>query len=367
MVSESPPGPEAGKGLAPVLEGLAPAAKGLVTSLSKFPRNIAKPQAAPPKQAPKNWASTAGTAQQGNDGDWKTVQYNKKRGINNASDTVRRDTRDILLRLNRALDSAGLPIFMRAVDAGYAASGHLTVLMKDGTPSKVLVPAYNDMLLTAIRRADPAVISVEGFGIVVPNPPQSLESLETREEPTLTAALEAALEAGAGIAYLQEPLVDMPTRPYKTELSRDGIRGEKVPSTSIINLTISNQALGLLDSWEIETDGLTTSDHLVIWASWECPEDIEDSPQEATITGWQIGALTEDKKALEAAISTLGELMSAQPSLTDDCSLRDVEREAEWIEQSLTDVLRRYAKPIRLCARSKRWWGPHTIEARRLY
>ncbi|KAE8550136.1 hypothetical protein TMatcc_001241 [Talaromyces marneffei ATCC 18224] len=212
MVSESPPGPEAGKGLAPVLEGLAPAAKGLVTSLSKcqdppqyqapsnhqkqaistltVPRNIAKPQAAPPKQAPKNWASTAGTAQQGNDGDWKTVQYNKKRGINNASgkpeqplikpistrskeerrlifrryeliDTVRRDTRDILLWLNRALDSAGLPIFMRAVDAGYAASGHLTVLMKDGTPSKVLVPAYNDMLLTAIRRADPAVISVE--------------------------------------------------------------------------------------------------------------------------------------------------------------------------------------------------------------
>ncbi|KAE8550137.1 hypothetical protein EYB25_008668 [Talaromyces marneffei] len=159
----------------------------------------------------------------------------------------------------------------------------------------------------------------------------------------------------------------MPTRPYKTELSRDGIRGEKVPSTSIIDLTISNQALGLLDSWEIETDGLTTSDHLVIWASWECPEDIEDSPQEATITGWQIGALTEDKKALEAAISTLGELMSAQPSLTDDCSLRDVEREAKWIEQSLTDVLRQYAKPIRLCARSKRWWGPHTIEAQRLY
>uniref|UniRef100_A0A093VF66 Putative RNA-directed DNA polymerase from transposon X-element n=1 Tax=Talaromyces marneffei PM1 TaxID=1077442 RepID=A0A093VF66_TALMA len=182
--------------------------------------------------------------------------------------------------------------------------------------------------------------------------------------PSRELSLEAALEAGARIACLQEPPVDMPTRPYKTELSRDGIRGEKVPSTSIIDLTISNQALGLLDSWEIETDGLTTSDHLVIWASWECPEDIEDSPQEATITGWQIGALTEDKKALEAAISTLGELMSAQPSLTDDCSLRDVEREAKWIEQSLTDVLRQYAKPIRLCARSKRWWGPHTIEAR---
>ncbi|QGA12365.1 hypothetical protein EYB26_000009 [Talaromyces marneffei] len=154
------------------------------------PRNIAKSKAAPPKQGPKNWASTAGNAQQANAREWKTVQYNKQRGINKASgkpeqplmkpvstwskeerrlifrryeptDTVRRDTRDILLWLNRALDSAGLPIFMRAVNAGYAASGHLTVLMKEGTPSKVLVPAYNDMLLTAIRRADPAVISVE--------------------------------------------------------------------------------------------------------------------------------------------------------------------------------------------------------------
>ena len=74
---------------------------------------------------------------------------------------MRKDAGDILLVLNRALDRAGLPIFIRAVDSGYAASGHLTVLMEKGTPSNMLVPAYSDMLLAAIRERDPAVVSVE--------------------------------------------------------------------------------------------------------------------------------------------------------------------------------------------------------------
>ena len=42
--------------------------------------------------------------------------------------------------------------------------------------------------------------------------------------------------------------LDMPTRPYKTQVSQGAVRGEKVPSTSIIDLTISNQALGPLES-----------------------------------------------------------------------------------------------------------------------
>ena len=161
--------------------------------------------------------------------------------------------------------------------------------------------------------------------------------------------------------------MNTPTRPYKTRVSRGSSGGERMPSDSIIDLTISNQALGPLAHWEIETDSLTTSDHVVIWTSWESPEDDMADPQEATITGWRVRALIEDKEALEAAIGTWNELAGAQPSLTDNCSLGDVEREAEWIEESLIEVLRRHTKPIRLCARSKRWWGPITLEARRAY
>ncbi|KAI7974128.1 hypothetical protein EIK77_002993 [Talaromyces pinophilus] len=76
-------------------------------------------------------------------------------------DTLHGDAKDIVLGLNQALSNAGMPNFVRAVNAGYAASGHLTVLLQEEAPSNVLVPAYNDMLITAVRRCDPAVISVE--------------------------------------------------------------------------------------------------------------------------------------------------------------------------------------------------------------
>ena len=159
---------------------------------------------------------------------------------------------------------------------------------------------------------------------------------------------------------------DRPTRPYKTAVSRDGCRGGKVPSTSIIDLTITNQTLGPLASWEMEAENLTTSDHLVILASWESLET-EGSPNEGTVTGWQIGALMADQEALELARHTWNRLTEAQPKLTDTCLPEDVEEEAERIEKSLTDVLQKYAKTIRLCARSKRWWGPPTKKARGLY
>jgi hypothetical protein len=160
--------------------------------------------------------------------------------------------------------------------------------------------------------------------------------------------------------------LDVPTRPYKTRSSRGGVRGEKEYSLSIIDLTISNQALGPLASWETE-EGLTTSDHLAIWASWEPPYGDEEDPSEITTTGWQIGALAMDEEALKAASDTWNELASSQPRLIDSCSLEDVEKEAEWVEESLTKVLNLHTKPIKLCARSKRWWGPVTVAARGAY
>ena len=75
--------------------------------------------------------------------------------------TWRHDTQEIQLALNRALVSAGVPDFIRVVDAAYAASGHITVLLKEGAPSSLLVLAYNDMLIATVRQVDIAVISVE--------------------------------------------------------------------------------------------------------------------------------------------------------------------------------------------------------------
>ncbi len=156
---------------------------------STAPKTARAPLEAP-KPAPRDWAKVAGTAQQADAGEWKTVQHSKKATPAKAAyrpttpltkpistrnkeerrlifrrsrpaETARSNPQDILLEINRALEKAGLPGFIRAVDSGYAASGHLTVLLKEGAPSSMLVPVYNDMLIATVRRVDSAVILVE--------------------------------------------------------------------------------------------------------------------------------------------------------------------------------------------------------------
>lgn len=46
-------------------------------------------------------------------------------------------------------------------DAGYANTGAITILLEKGTLDSMLLPDYKDLLVTAARQADPAMISVE--------------------------------------------------------------------------------------------------------------------------------------------------------------------------------------------------------------
>ncbi|EED11665.1 hypothetical protein TSTA_108510 [Talaromyces stipitatus ATCC 10500] len=99
---------------------------------------------------------------------------------------------------------------------------------------------------------------------------------------------------------------DKPTRPHKSrgptassgnETSTQNLSTE--PRVSIIDLTISNQALGPLSGWEIEGQKLTPSDHVMIWASWEPPAMTITEPTRKEVTGWQIENLLGDKEALQ--------------------------------------------------------------------
>ncbi|EED23618.1 reverse transcriptase, putative [Talaromyces stipitatus ATCC 10500] len=157
---------------------------------------------------------------------------------------------------------------------------------------------------------------------------------------------------------------DEPTRPHKPRDSTASFETSTEPRVSIIDLTISSQALGPLSGWEIESQRLTPSDHVMIWASWEPPATMSTEPTRKEVTGWQIEALLGDKKALQEAKDTWNELAKTQPILTDTTSTEEVEREAEWIERTLTEVLNKHCKQIKLCARSKRWWNSE-IEAER--
>ena len=71
------------------------------------------------------------------------------------------DKEDIILVVNRALAQAKLPDFVRVVDAGYSNTGAITVLLEKEALGSMLVPSYDDLLITAVRQADPAVISAE--------------------------------------------------------------------------------------------------------------------------------------------------------------------------------------------------------------
>lgn len=73
----------------------------------------------------------------------------------------RSEREDVILAINRAVAKERFPAFIRVVDAGYTNTGAITILLEKGTLGSMLLPDYKDLLVTAARQADPAVISVE--------------------------------------------------------------------------------------------------------------------------------------------------------------------------------------------------------------
>jgi hypothetical protein len=68
---------------------------------------------------------------------------------------------DLVLALNQALAKEDLPGFLWVADAGYTANRVISALLQDGALSSILVSEYSDLLLTAVRCSDPAVILLE--------------------------------------------------------------------------------------------------------------------------------------------------------------------------------------------------------------
>jgi hypothetical protein len=73
----------------------------------------------------------------------------------------RADREEVILALNRVLARKGLPVFVRAVDAGYTETGAISVLLEKGALGTMVVPYYRDAIMAAICQIDPAVVSVE--------------------------------------------------------------------------------------------------------------------------------------------------------------------------------------------------------------
>ena len=146
-------------------------------------------------------------------------------------------------------------------------------------------------------------------------------------------------------------------------ITRPNARNNK----SIIDLIFTTIQIGLLDSWLIEEDLSTPSDHELIVFSWLDLNLNQSENRNQEITGWDIDKLLKDEEKLKLAYSYWQE-NSENRILIDNLSIKeDLEKEAIWLEETLTKTLNLYAKPLRITAYSKRWWNSTIKEARTKY
>lgn len=137
---------------------------------------------------------------------------------------------------------------------------------------------------------------------------------------------------------------------------------------SIIDLTFTTTPIGLLDSWLIEEEYSTPSDHELIVFEWlDLTLNQLKTCEKSEITGWNIDKLQKDENQLELAYSHWKDISKNRPLIDNLSNKEDLENEALWIENMLTETLNLHAKPLRITAYSKRWWNSIIKEARFKY
>jgi hypothetical protein len=101
---------------------------------------------------------------------------------------------------------------------------------------------------------------------------------------------------------------------------------------------------------------ITLSDHEAIW--WVVDTGRQTEETNLITRGWAVSKCLEDKDKLEAAEKEWHSRCSGHPVLNTSSIPDNVQNEAEWIWEQLTEMLDKYARKIKIMARSKRWWGP---------
>jgi hypothetical protein len=100
----------------------------------------------------------------------------------------------------------------------------------------------------------------------------------------------------------------------------------------------------------------TLSDHEAIW--WVVDTGRQTDEPNLITRGWAVSEWLENKDRLEAAEKEWHSRCSGRPVLDTSSTPDDIQNEAEWIWEQLTEMLNKYARKIKIMARSKRWWGP---------
>ena len=136
---------------------------------------------------------------------------------------------------------------------------------------------------------------------------------------------------------------------------------------SIIDLALSSPQLGRLTLWEIPEEYPSLSDHELIVLRWEDVSYNSISSRDGRITGWDIEGLTSDERGLEAAKLDWTKQTQNRPILEGSSTQQDLDKEVEWVELLLTDILNTHCKKVRVTPFSKRWWNKEVAEARKTW
>lgn len=138
-------------------------------------------------------------------------------------------------------------------------------------------------------------------------------------------------------------------------------------SKSVIDLTLSTPGVGALQTWYIDEDFATPSDHAVIIFSWS-PLSSQASGLEARpMSNWNIDELCSDGERLKQATDHWRQVSESRQRIAAEATEDDLEAKAQWIQDSLTTVLNRHAPPKPIHARSKRWWADKVKDERKKF
>ena len=123
---------------------------------------------------------------------------------------------------------------------------------------------------------------------------------------------------------------------------------------SVIDLALSTAVLRPLTLWEISEKYPALSDHELILLRWEDIDVSLSQPNTAKATGWDIQGLIGDKDQLIKAKKAWVSKSCKRPILDQKCNSSALDQEVKWIEDTLTDLLNKYSKIIRVTSYSKR-------------
>lgn len=84
------------------------------------------------------------------------------------------------------------------------------------------------------------------------------------------------------------------------------------------------------------------------------------------MSGWIIKNLLEDDKLLQAAQSEWKKFIGDQQILDLLCTKPELNKEVEWFERKLTELLNNHAKITQITSYSKQWWNKEVAEASNL-